>query len=238
MCDRCKMKIKLFISTLLLILFCISCSQLDDKALPITITQSPFPTNIEQIVTVTPISPTDTPTAELFQKTPYSFTYDTDAELISIIDGLFPGNCIKDQENLVTTDRKYIEAAMQVGSLEFTEISELPQVKVNYFNEYAENYDNSRIALAVCVEGDCSKLYVRDNESGSVFAIDFGADPYRPLELLHWINKDTVVVGQIHHRFVQIYAINIEKEEFEYYGMISGCRPTPMPVQIVTDTIN
>ena len=119
---------------------------------------------------------------------------------------------------------------MQVSRLTFTEIAALPKPNPDYINAHADNIDKSRTAFAGCQPRDCSKLYVRDNENSKSYEIMFGATTDRPLDYLQWIDKDTVIVAQQGHLWTLFVAINIDKQQFEYYGMTPGCpiaSPTP-----------
>jgi hypothetical protein len=216
------MKAKLIFAVLFGISILVACA-------PKTI---PTPTAmVTHSLTSTPILQTSTPTVEwVLLATPLNLSYSTNDEIISIIDELFPGNCIRDRENLLTVNPTPIEPAMQVRSLRFTQIASLPEPNPNYLNERADNIDNSRTAFVGCQPGDCSKFYVKDNKLGKFYEIRFGAATDRPLGYLHWINKDTVVVAQEGHLWTLIVAINVDKQQFEYLGMTPGCpiaTPTP-----------
>ena len=118
---------------------------------------------------------------------------------------------------------------MQVSPLTFTEISALPEPNPRYINERADNIDKSRTAFIGCQPRNCGKLYVMDNKVGKLYEINFGATTDRPLDWLQWINKDTVIVAQQGHLWINIVAINVAKQQYEYYGMTSGCHSTPTP---------
>jgi hypothetical protein len=193
-----------------------------------------IPTSTETAIpslTYTSNSPSPTPTFEwIMVATPLNLSYSTSDEIVLVIDELFPGNCIKNWGNLLTVNPTPIEPPMQVSSLVFTEISAFPEPNPNYFNERADNIDNSRTAVVGCQPRDCSKLYVKDNKLGKFYEIKFGATTDRPLGYLHWINKDTIVVVQEGHLWTLIVAINVDKQKFEYYGMTPGCpRASPTP---------
>ncbi len=180
--------------------------------------------------TSTSVLPTSspTPTIEWILATPLDLSYSSSNEIISIIDKLHPYKCIR--ENLLTVNPTPIEPAMQVSWLRFTEIDTFPEPNPNYSNAHADNIDKSRTAFAGCQPRDCSKLYVKDNKSGKSYEIKFGATTDRPLDYLQWINKDTVIIAQQGHLWTLIVAINVEKKEFEYYGMTPGCpMATPKP---------
>lgn len=118
---------------------------------------------------------------------------------------------------------------MHLPKLSFTEIATLPDPDPNYVNVRADNIDKSRTAFTGCDLGDCSHLYVTDNKTGKVYDIDFGAATNQPLDWLQWINKDTVTVTQGGHMWFVIVVIDIEKQQFEYYGYIPGCFPSSTP---------
>jgi len=64
--------------------------------------------------------------------------------------------------------------------------------------------------------------------------MNFGAIDFIPLVWLQWINRDTVLVAQVgedpnHTRYELIVAINVEKQNYEYYSFTSGCISTPTP---------
>ena len=189
-----------------------------------------FPTE-----TVTP-SLTATPTVEwIIYATPLNLSYDTsNDEIILVIDELFSGNCIKDSKNLLNIDPTAVaqfEPQLSVPPLIFSEISALPEPSQNYWNERADNIDNSLTAFIICQTGDCSKVYVKNNKFGNLYKIDFGAGTDRPIGHLYWINKNTFVVVQDFHVIAKIFAINVDKQLFEFYGITGGCPRTPMPSQ-------
>ena len=180
--------------------------------------------------TSTPVPPTSSskPTMLWIVATSLDLTFSSSNEITSIIDKLHPYKCIR--ENLLTVNPTPIEPAMQVSWLRFTEIDTFPEPNPNYSNAHADNIDKSRTAFAGCQPRDCSKLYVKDNKSGKSYEIKFGATTDRPLDYLQWINKDTVIIAQQGHLWTLIVAINVEKKEFEYYGMTPGCpMATPKP---------
>jgi len=181
--------------------------------------------------TSTPVPTALTPTIEWLRlPTPLNLSYSTNDEIILIIDELFPRFCVKDNKNLLTVRPTPIESSMQVSTLRFTEITALPDPESYYYYERADNVDNSRSAFVGCYPEDCSKLYLDDHESGKYYEVKFGAVTNRPIGHLQWINKDTVVVSQGGHVWLKIVAINVDKQQFEYYGMTPGCREaTRMP---------
>lgn len=208
------MKAKLISTLLFGVFILLACVP---AAIPVrTKTATPLPTS-------TPVPQTSTPTVEWVQvATPLNLSYNTSDEIISIIDDLFPGNCIKDRENLLTTNPTPIEPAAQVSSLTFTEITTLPEPNPSYYNERADNIDDSYTALVECQPGDCSKFYVTDNTTKESYEIRMGGWP-GPFGYLHWINKDTVVIVREGHFMTLVVAINVDKRQFEYYGLIPGC---------------
>jgi hypothetical protein len=190
-------------------------------------------------LTFTPVLQTSTPTVEwIIYATPLNLSYDTsNDEIILVIDELFSGNCIKDKQNLLKANPTLIaqyEPMLSVPPLIFSEISALPEPSPNYWNERADNIDNSLTALIICQTGDCSKVYIKNNELGNFYKVDFGASTMRPLGHLHWINKNTFVVVQEFHAITQIFAVNVAQQQFEYYGHTGGCPRTPMPSQTPT----
>ena len=186
-------------------------------------------------LTFTPVLQTSTPTVEwIIYATPLNLSYDTsNDEIILVIDELFPNNCIKDRQNLLKVNPTLIaqfEPGRSVPPLIFSEISTLPEPSPNYYNERADNIDNSLTALVMCQTGDCSKVYIKNNKLGNFYKVDLGAGTDRPLGHLHWINKDTLVVVQEGHFMSLVVAINVNKQQFEYYGDIPGCpMATPTP---------
>ena len=219
------MKTKLIFSVLFGVTILLACAQ---KTIP-----APIETAIPSL-TSTPVLQTSTPTIEwAIYATPLNLSYDTNNdEIISIIDNVFPGNCIKDRQNLLKVNPTVIaqfEPGSSVPPLMFFEISALPEPSPNYYNERADNIDNSLTALIICQIGDCSKIYIKNNELGDLYKVDFGAGTDRPLGYLHWINKNTFVVVQEFHAMAKIAAINVDKQQFEYYGFAGGCPRTPMP---------
>jgi hypothetical protein len=112
---------------------------------------------------------------------------------------------------------------MQVYPLKFIEISTLPNPNLGYINEQADNIDKSRTAFAMPAPRAVGNLYVKDNKTETLYQVDFGADGSHPLDWLRWINRDTFIVAQQGHLWTLIVAINVEKQEFEFYGMTTHC---------------
>ena len=211
------MKAKCFFAVLVGIMILVACAP---KSIPApTETATPFPTS-------TPVPQTSTPTVEWLQvATPLDLSYNTSDEIISIMDEVYPGNCIKERKNLLTANPTPVESAAQIPSLTFTEITTLPEPKPNSYNERADNIDDSRTAIVSCQPGDCSKIYITDNTTKKSYEIRMGgwSGPYW---YLHWINKDTVTFVQEGHFMSLVVAINVDKQQFEYYGNIPGCPNT------------
>lgn len=212
------MKTRLIFAVLFGMSVLIACAQ--------KITPTPTETATPSL-TSTLVLQTSTPTVEwLIYATPLNLSYDTDNdEIISIIDKVFPGNCVKDRENLLKANPTPIESAAQVSPLTFVEVTTLPAPNPDYFNERADNIDGSRTALAVfvqCQPRNCSKIYVTDNTTKKSYEIKMGGWS-GPFGHLHWINKDIVVIVQEGHFMSLVVAINVDKQQFEYYGNIFGC---------------
>jgi len=190
-------------------------------------------------ITFTSVLQTAIPTVEwILYATPLNLTYNTsNDEIILIIDELFPGNCIKDRQNLLKVNPTAVaqyEPQLSVPPLIFSEISVLPEPSLNHRNVRADNIDNSFTAFIICQVGDCSKVYIKNNELGNFYKVDVGAGTDQPLEHLYWINKNTFVVVQEFHAVAKIFAVNVDKQQFEYYGHTGGCPRTPMPSQTPT----
>ena len=215
------MKIKNVVTTLLVSFILVSCVSVV-KIIP-TETLAPSQTS-------TPISPSLTPTPTItwmIKATPLNSPSSKHEQIVSILDQLRPYVCIRDGYDLLILTPTPIE--MHVPLLRFTEITALPEPKPGYINERADNIDKSRTAITGCQPGDCSKLYIVDNKIGKLYEVNFGATTDRPLDWLQWINKDTVTVTQQGHLWINMVAINVEKQHFEYYGMSTGCPLTPTP---------
>ena len=173
-------------------------------------------------------TPTSTPTIQWVLVTPLNLPSDKSGEIFSIIDQLHPTLCVG--ENLLTSNLTPLEPGHRVSSLTFTEISALPVPNPKYNNERADNIDKSRTALTGCQPRNCGKLYVQDNKAGRFYEINVGATTTdRPFDYLQWINKDTFIVAQPGHLWVLFVAINVARQQYEYYGWTSGCHPTPTP---------
>ena len=194
-------------------------------ALP-TATPAPAQQDTGQAVTLPEPTAISTPTW-LFLTTPINLSSNKKGEIISVLDQLHPDICIQNGYDLVTLTPEPIE--MHLPQLSFTEIAILPDPYPGYDNIRADNIDRSHTAFTGCKPGDCSKLYVTDNKTGKVYGVDFGATTDRPLDWLQWINKDTVTVTQQGHVWTVIAVINVEKQQFEYYGWIPVCFPTSTP---------
>jgi hypothetical protein len=179
--------------------------------------------------TSTPSPPTITPTPTIIWTlaTPLKLSYGNSDELISVLDQNHPYPCLG--ENRLYANPTPIEPGAQVSSLKFTEIDAFPKPEPRYGNIWADNIDKSRTAFTGCQPRNCGKLYVKNNITGKVYKIDFGATTDRPLDWLQWITKDSVTVTQQGHLWITVVVINVEKQEYEYYGMFPGCPDTPTP---------
>ena len=177
--------------------------------------------------TAMPVPPTTTPTITWIMATPLNLSYSNNNELISILDQNHPYPCLG--KNLLYVNPTPIEPGAQVSSLIFTEIDAFPDPEPRYINIQADNIDKSRTAFTGCQPRNCGKLYVKDNITGIIYKIDFGATTDRPLDWLKWITKDSVMVTQQGHLWITVVVINVEKQEFEYYGVFPGCLNTPTP---------
>lgn len=215
------MKVKLIFAVLFGAIILIAC----------TTTPIPTPT-LQAIPTKTSIviPPTTKPEPTIIwiiKATPLNLSSGKSNQIISILDQLHPYLCLKKAYNLLTLTPPALE--MRLPPLKFTEIAALPEPKPGYEYQRAENFDKSRTAFAGCQPGDCSKLYIVDNKIGEIYAVNFGATTDRPLDWLQWINRDTVTITQQGHLWINTVAINVEKQQFEYYGMTTGCTLTPNP---------
>lgn len=218
---RQSMEIKNIVTVLLVTLILVSCT----SATKTVLTETPLPSQ-----TSTPIPLTLTPKNSIkwmIIATPLNAPSSNHEQIVSILDQLHPYICIKNGYDLLILTPPPIE--MHVPSLKFTEITGLPDPKPGYINERADNIDKSRTAITGCQPGDCSKLYIVDNKIGKIYEVNVGATTDRPLDWLQWINKNTVTVTQQGHLWINMVAINVEEQQFEYYGMSTGCRLTPTP---------
>lgn len=190
---------------------------------------TPIPTGSPtSIQTFSPVPPTLTPSPTVswvITATPLNLSSGQNGEIVSILDQIHPYLCLRDAYNLVTLTPPPIE--MHLPTLRFTEITALPAPRPRDTNERADNIDNSRTALIGCQPGNCGKLYLIDHQTDKFYEVDFGATTDRPLDWLQWINKDVVTVTQQGHLWINIVAINVRKQQFEYYGMSPGCAPIP-----------
>ena len=178
--------------------------------------------------TLNPPTATPEPTIIwIIKATPLNLSSSKSNEIISTLDQLHPYLCLKKAYNLLTLTPPALE--MRLPLLKFTEITEEPEPKPGYEYQRADNFDKSRTAFVGCQPGDCSKLYIVDHKTSKLYEVNFGATTDRPLDWLQWINRDTVTITQQGHLWINTVAINVENQQFEYYGMTTGCTLTPSP---------
>jgi hypothetical protein len=220
------MKAKVIFAALFVVLILVGCASATIATPTKTATITPTSTHV-------PPTSTPTPTPTIWwsiNATPLNLLSRNNDEIISIIDQLHPYLCVGSKSNLLLANPTSIEPAMQVYPVNFVEISTLPKPNSGYINEQADNIDKSRTAFAMPALRAVGNLYVKDNKTGTIYQVDFGATTDRPLDWLRWINRDTFIVAQQGYLWTKIVAINVEKQEFEYYGVTSGCpMATPTP---------
>jgi len=150
--------------------------------------------------------------------TPISVTLNENIKIDDVIKQLHPGIC--------TSFNLAIETPQPVDvpppyTLKFIEVNEQPNPNLYYYEEIADNIDKSRQAFIACKPESCQdKVYVKENKTGKVYEIDFGAMTWRPIQWLTWINNDTLVFAQSSNpHYGLIVAVNLDKKEYQYYGM-------------------
>jgi hypothetical protein len=215
-------KIKNIVTVLLVAIILVSCA-------PATIsipTETAIPSQ-----TFTPVPPTPTPTwwvTPAVTATPLNLVLSTKGEIDSVIEQLHYGICTG--SNLAILTPPPIDVPPP-SKLKFTEMETPPNQNSYYVSEVADNIDNSRQAFIACEPEKCvDNVYVKDNKTGKVFEIYFGAQTQRPLQWLAWVNKDTFIIAQSSNPHYGLFvAINFDKQQYEYYGMAYECLPTPTP---------
>jgi hypothetical protein len=164
--------------------------------------------------------------------TPLNLSTSNNGEIDAIIKNLHPEICGGNGGNLaLLTPPSNI---VSPPPLELTEIKKLPEPSPDYVNELADNIDKSLTAVIGCQPENCGNLYVKNNKTDKIYKMNFGAMDVIPLVWLQWVNKDTVLVAQVaedssHMRYELIVAINVEKQNYEYYSFTSRCISTPIP---------
>ena len=198
-----------------------------NTAVPTTITTLPQ--------TATSISPTPTATwwmTPAITATPLNIVLAKDTEIRNVIMQLHPTLCAGANLAIETPPPQDVPAPYP---LKFVEVNDPPDPNSYYFEEIADNSDNSRRAFIACKPEKCQDdVYVKDNQTDTVYKIGFGAMSWRPIQWLTWINKDTLLFTQSSNpHYGLIVAINVDKQEYQYYGMASdeyqcvSSTPTP-----------
>lgn len=181
----------------------------------------------------TSIPPSSTPTwwmTPVITATPLNLILNEKDEIRLLIEQLHPSICTG--YNLAILTPPSIEVPPPT-TLEITEVVIFPDQYTHYVSAIADNIDNSLQAYIACEPEKCvDSVYVKDNDSGRVYKVYFGNIEYRPLQWLHWINKDTFIVAQSSNPHYGLFvAINFNKREYVYYGMAMECWDTPTPTQ-------
>lgn len=168
----------------------------------------------------TPIPPTPTPTWWMTPEitaTPLDLVLDTNTNIRDVIMQLHPDMMAGMNIAILTPPPRDVPPS----PLEIIEVNDPPDPNSYYFEEIADNIDNSRRAFVACKPDKCvDNLYIRDNQTGRVYVIDFGAMTWRPIIWLSWINKDTLIFGQSSSpHYARILAIDFPRKVYQYYGM-------------------
>jgi len=198
-------------------------------------TVSPTPVATKTAVPMlsfTPAPPTLTPTLWITPEitaTPLNLVLSIQGEIDSLIEQLHPGLCLLPNLAIETPPPVDVPSPYE---LEFTQIETPPNPNSHYVSEIAINIDHSREAFIACEPEHCvDNVYVKDNETGEVYEVNFGAMPWRPLQWLIWVNEDTFIVAQSSNPHYGLFvAINFTRQEYEYFGMAYEClQVTPTP---------
>ena len=216
------MKAKSILSVLVVLCVLVACA-------PVTIpapTETPVPTQTSSL-----IPPSPTPTWWLIPAvtaTPLNLALSERGEIDSLIEQLHPGICTGNNLAILTPPPIDVPPP---SKMEITEISLPPNPQSHYVSAIADNIDNSLQAYIACEPEKCvDYVYVKNNETGKVYKVDFGTLTYRPLQWLNWVNKDTFIVAQSSNPHYGLFAaINFNKQEYVYYGMAMECWDTPTP---------
>lgn len=217
------MKVESFIIGLVAVLLLVACSQ----ATLIAPTETIIP-----LQTSRPIPPSLTPTwwvTPAVTATPLDLVISEKNEIDSLIEQLHPGICAGINLAILTPPPNDVPSP---SKLQITEIGTPPNQQSHYVSAIADNIDHSLQAYIACEPKKCvDHVYVKNNDTGKVYQVDFGTLTYRPLMWLIWVNKDTFIIAQSSNpHYGKIVAINFDKQEYVYYGMAGECLITQTPV--------
>jgi hypothetical protein len=168
---------------------------------------------------------TTTATPEI-TATPMNLLLTDKDELPSLIEKMHPNLCMKDNLAILTPPPQNKPTPPK---LKFTEVDPPPNQQSYYIRAIADNIDYSLRAYIACVHEQCDdNVYVKNNKTGKVYKVDFGARTDFALQSLFWVNKDTFFVGQIFTAYEVLgVAINFNKQEYVYYGIgVNCCSPS------------
>ena len=216
------MKAKPIVAVLFVVFILVACS-------PATI---PAPTETATpSQTSTPIPPSPTPTWWMIPAvtaTPLNLALNNKGEIDSLIEQLHSGICTGNNLAILTPPPIDVPPP---SKLKFTEINTPPNQYSHYVSAIADNIDNSLQAYIACEPEKCvDNVYVKNNKTGKVYEVYFGAQTTRPLQWLAWANKDTFIIAQSSNPHYGLFvAINFNKQEYVYYGMAMECWDTPTP---------
>lgn len=106
-----------------------------------------------------------------------------------------------------------------------SEVAAFPDTRSYYVSEMADNSDGTLRAAIACTGEHCvDNVYVRNQKSGKVYIVNFGAEQGRPLQWLVWLNRDTFLIIQSFSPHTGlIAAIDFTHQKFMHYGMGFEC---------------
>ena len=106
-----------------------------------------------------------------------------------------------------------------------SEVAAFPDTRSYYVSEIADNSDGTLRAAIACTGERCvDNVYVRNQQSGKVYLVNFGAEQGRPLQWLVWLNRDTFLIFQSFSPHTGLVAaIDFTHEKFVHYGMGFEC---------------
>lgn len=106
-----------------------------------------------------------------------------------------------------------------------SEVAAFPDTRSYYVSEIADNSDGTLRAAIACTGERCvDNVYVRNQQSGKAYIVNFGAEQGRPLQWLVWLNHDTFLIFQSFSPHTGLVAaIDFAHEKFVHYGMGFEC---------------
>ncbi|BCY16491.1 hypothetical protein hrd7_03400 [Leptolinea sp. HRD-7] len=178
-----------------------------------------------QLTTNTPASPQISTQEELITSrvtaTPQNFDLQNDDEITEFVRKSHPGMC--PAINLVENPEP--DFMPPPPAVTVSEVAAFPDTRSFDVSEMADNSDGTLRAVIACEGERCvDNIYVKNQKTGKVYIVNFGAEQGRPLQWLVWLNRDTfLIIQSLSPHTGLVAAIDFTQRKFVHYGMGFEC---------------